>query len=110
LPLLEIHGLRDAVVPYRGKPPSGAGAVGPYIDGWLDRDRCRRRAVRSAPARRVVELRWTCADGRVVVHDRVLDAPHTWPGARSLRPFSSTVRTWRFMTAFRNELQAAAAT
>ena len=86
LPLLEIHGLRDAVVPYGGKPRTGAGAVGSYLAAWRRRDRCTGRAARSAPAHRVRELRWTCADGRVVVHDRVLDAEHGWPGEASLRP------------------------
>jgi polyhydroxybutyrate depolymerase len=105
LSVLEIHGLRDAVVPYRGKEPSQDGAVGPYVGAWRARDRCASRAHRSAPAPRVLELRWTCAGGRVVAHDRVLDAQHGWPGEDSLRPFSSTLRTWRFLSAFTNELQ-----
>lgn len=102
LPLLEIHGMRDTVVPYQGKQPHGAGNVGDYLSDWLERDRCDRRARRSTPVRRVVELRWRCRDGRIVAHYRVLDAEHGWPGERSLRPFSATVRTWRFLSAFRN--------
>lgn len=102
LPVLEIHGLADEVVPYRGKGPGGAGAVGPYLAGWRTRDGCAAAARRSTPATRVLELRWTCAGGRQVVHDRVLDAEHGWPGEDSLRPFSSTVRTWSFLSAFRN--------
>jgi polyhydroxybutyrate depolymerase len=103
LPLLEIHGLRDEVVPYQGKPPSGAGAVGPYLSGWLGRDRCSRHAARLWAANRVLELRWRCADGRMVVHDRVYDAEHGWPGGTSLRPFSSTARTWRFLSSFTDD-------
>jgi polyhydroxybutyrate depolymerase len=106
LPILEIHGLRDEVVPYGGKPPSHAGAVGAYIDGWRARDRCSAAPVTGTPAPRVLELRWTCADGRMVVHDRVYDAEHGWPGEDSLRPFSSTVRTWRFLSSFRDELRS----
>jgi polyhydroxybutyrate depolymerase len=105
LAILEIHGLRDEVVPYGGKQPSHAGAVGPYIAAWRARDRCGRRARRTTPAPRVLELRWRCAAGRAVVHDRVIDAEHGWPGEGSLRPFSSTLRTWRFLSAFANELQ-----
>jgi polyhydroxybutyrate depolymerase len=101
LPLLEIHGLRDEVVPYAGKGASHAGAVGPFLDGWLDRDHCRKRPKQSTPAHHVVELRWSCANGRTVVHDKVIDAEHGWPGESSLRPFSSTYRTWRFLHAFR---------
>jgi hypothetical protein len=41
----------------------------------------------------------------VLVHDRVADAEHGWPGGSSLRPFSSTLRTWRFLNSFENELR-----
>ena len=105
LPILEIHGLRDEVVPYAGKPPNGAGAVGPWVDAWRARDGCPGRPRASAPAPNVQELRWTCAKGRVIVHDRVVDAEHGWPGESSLRPFSSTMRTWAFISAFTDELK-----
>jgi polyhydroxybutyrate depolymerase len=101
LPLLEIHGLRDEVVPYHGKPPDYAGDVGRYLAGWRARDGCRKPAARTRPARNVLELRWRCARGLMVVHDRVVDAEHGWPGEASLRPFSSTLRTWRFLNANR---------
>lgn len=103
LPILEIHGVRDQVVPYRGKRADHADAVGRWLRGWLARDRCTAPAHRSTPVSRVQELRWTCPDGRVVAHDRVLDAQHGWPGEDGLAPFSSTTRTWRFLTAFRND-------
>jgi polyhydroxybutyrate depolymerase len=101
LPILEVHGLRDEVVPYGGKGPNRAGAVDRFLAEWRDRDGCRQRAVRSAPAPNVQEMRWFCAGGRQVLHDRVLDAEHGWPGEASLRPFSTTLRTWRFLSAFR---------
>ncbi|WP_187369063.1 alpha/beta hydrolase family esterase [Baekduia soli] len=105
LPILEIHGLRDHVVPYDGTTGTHAGAVGPFVDQWRVRDACPGLARRSTPAPGVRELRWTCAAGRVIVHDRVLGADHGWPGGRSLLPFSSTVRTWRFLSAFRDDQQ-----
>jgi polyhydroxybutyrate depolymerase len=101
LPILEIHGVRDAVVPYRGKRADHADAVGNWLRGWLRRDGCTAPARRSTPVARVQELRWTCPDGRVVAHDRVLDAEHGWPGEDGLAPFSSTPRTWRFLSSFR---------
>jgi polyhydroxybutyrate depolymerase len=101
LPILEIHGVRDAVVPYRGKGPDHAGAVGDWLRDWLGRNGCTEPAHRSTPAPRVQELRWTCPYGRMVVHDRVIDAEHGWPGESSLRPFSSTLRTWQFLSGFR---------
>ena len=103
LPILEIHGLRDEVVPYTGKGPAHAGDVSAFLRGWRGRDRCDPHAARSTPAPRVTELRWTCADGRMVVHDRVIDAEHGWPGEDSLRPFSSTLTTWTFLQRFVND-------
>jgi polyhydroxybutyrate depolymerase len=103
LAVLEIHGLRDEVVPYAGSKASHAGAVGPYLDEWRARDNCPGAPRVSAPVPDVKEQRWTCAGGRVVAHARVIDAEHGWPGANSLMPFSSTLRTWRFLSAFRNE-------
>jgi polyhydroxybutyrate depolymerase len=100
LPILEIHGLRDEVVPYGGMPPDYAGAVSRYLAGWRARDGCRTRAARRQPTPNVLELRWTCARGTVIVHDRVADAEHGWPGEAQLRPFSSTARTWRFLGSF----------
>jgi polyhydroxybutyrate depolymerase len=93
LPILEIHGLHDPIVPYRGKRPDRAGAVRTWLRGWLRRNRCTGAARRSQAADKVQELRWKCPNGVMVVHDRVLDAQHGWP---SLGSFSSTERTWRF--------------
>jgi polyhydroxybutyrate depolymerase len=100
LPILEIHSIIDAVVPYRGKGESHAGDVGRYLQEWRERDGCTTAPARSTPADDVTELRWRCAGGRVVVHDRVTDAEHGWPGEDSLEAFSSTLRTWRFLTSF----------
>ena len=102
LPVLEVHGLRDGVVPYNGKDPDGAGAVGPYVEEWRQRNQCPSPPRQSAPAPNVQELRWTCPKGRVLIHDRVMDAVHGWPGGASLMPFSTTLRTWRFISAFRD--------
>jgi polyhydroxybutyrate depolymerase len=102
LPILEIHGLRDPIVPYRGKRPDRAGAVRTWLRGWRHRNGCTGPARRSEPADKVQELRWACPDGVTVVHDRVLDAQHGWP---TLGSFSSTERTWRFFAdSFRRKI------
>ena len=105
VPVLEIHGMDDRVVPYRGKGPKGAGAVSAFLAQWRRLDACGGRAQRHAPRRTVAELRWTgCARGTMVVHDRISDAEHGWPGESDLgqdQAFSSTQRTWRFLSAFR---------
>lgn len=105
VPVLEIHGTDDRIVPYGGKGPKGSGAVPSFLAQWRRLDACQGRAQRHAPRRAVAELRWTgCARGTMVVHDRIADAEHGWPGEDDLgqdRAFSSTQRTWRFLSAFR---------
>lgn len=104
VPVLEIHGTDDRVVPYAGKGPRRSGAVSAFLAQWRRLDVCRGRAQRRAPQPSVAELRWTgCAAGTMVVHDRITDAEHGWPGEDDLgrRPgFSSTLRTWLFLSAF----------
>ena len=99
-------GCDDDVVPYRGKGPTGAGAVAAFLAQWrAARRAAAARAQRARAATHVAELRWTgCAGGTMVVHDRITDAEHGWPGESDLgqdQAFSSTQRTWRFLSAFR---------
>jgi polyhydroxybutyrate depolymerase len=106
VPMLEIHGWEDQVVPYNGKPPDGSGAVSAFLAQWRRLDACPRKQTRLTPRPNVVELRWgVCAGGTVVQHDRISDAEHGWPGEDDLTGagggFSSTRRTWDFLKSFR---------
>lgn len=101
MPVLEIHGARDPIVPINGKGPDHAGSVASYLAGWTARDGCAAApSVRTGPTV-VTRTRWACAGGTVVQHDRVEDVGHDWPGEGSIRPFSATVATWQFLSAFR---------
>jgi polyhydroxybutyrate depolymerase len=105
VPILEIHGAADQIVPYRGTGSNGAGSVPAFLTQWRRLDGCRGSASRLTPRSNVVELRWSrCADGTVVQHDRIVDADHGWPGEDDLdgaSEFASTHRTWAFLSAFR---------
>ena len=105
VPILEIHGAVDHVVPYGGTGTSGAGSVSGFLAQWRRLDSCRGAAKRVSPRSNVVELRWSrCAGGTVVQHDRIIDADHGWPGEDDLdgaSEFASTKRTWAFVSAFR---------
>jgi polyhydroxybutyrate depolymerase len=105
VPVLEIHGAEDRIVPYAGKGPKGSGAVSAFLAQWRRLDACRSHVQRRYPRHAVTELRWTgCGRGTMVVHDRIADAEHGWPGEDDLgsgAAFSSTQRTWRFLSAFR---------
>jgi polyhydroxybutyrate depolymerase len=104
IPVLEIHGTGDQVVPYRGRGASGSGSVSAFLAQWRRLDACPSPALRSRPLPEVDELRWTgCAGGTMVVHDRIGGAEHGWPGEDDVtadHDFSSTRRTWSFLSAF----------
>lgn len=103
LPVLEVHGMRDSVVPYGGRGPQRAGAVDTFLAQWRSRNRCsgQSRLTRSGS---VVEERWQCAGGRVVARATIDDAEHGWPGENSLAPGGTTARTYAFVRAFSNPI------
>ena len=103
VPMLEIHGAIDHVVPYDGDE-TGAGSVPAFLKQWRRLDGCHGGAQRRAPRRNVVELRWSnCAQGAAVEHDRIEDADHGWPGEDDIDGidgFASTRRTWGFLSRY----------
>jgi polyhydroxybutyrate depolymerase len=104
LPVLEIHGTGDGVVPYGGKPPDYAGSVSRWLAQWRRIDRCTGAPVRFSPLPGVTDLDWRrCAARTSVEHVRLDGVAHGWPGgARIATPggrvqdFSATWRTWAF--------------
>ena len=87
--VLEIHGVRDPVVPYRGRGTARAGDVIRYVRAWAKRDRCPRRATRWPVAREVMRLQWApCAQGAAVAHLRLADRGHEWPAIASRQVWS----------------------
>jgi polyhydroxybutyrate depolymerase len=101
LPVLEIHGTADHVVPYRGRPPDGAGSVDRWLADWRRIDACPGRALHRRIERGVTEVKWTgCAQQTVVEHLRLAGVRHGWPGGDRIAPppapFSATWWTWAF--------------
>jgi polyhydroxybutyrate depolymerase len=101
LPVLEIHGTGDQVVPYGGKPPDYRGSVARWLAQWRRIDGCHGSANRIVPATGVTEIAWRdCAEGTRVEHVRLDGAAHGWPGGPSTKPppapFAATWRTWEF--------------
>ena len=58
LPVLEIHGTADQVVPYGGKAPDYRGSVARWLAQWRRIDGCRGKADRLRPAPGVTEIAW----------------------------------------------------
>jgi polyhydroxybutyrate depolymerase len=77
--LLEIHGLADHVVPYRGIPPDFKGNVPRFVARWARRHGCSPRPVRTHPSRGVTRLRYRgCEDGTGVEHIAIAGLDHGW--------------------------------
>ena len=105
VPILEVHGVVDQVVPYNGKGAAAYGAVSTFLAQWQRLDSCT-GAVRSSTWRpNVLQLRWaSCAGGTIVEHVRISDADHGWPGEDDLTEhseYAATPRTWAFLSSFR---------
>jgi polyhydroxybutyrate depolymerase len=101
LPVLEIHGTADQVVPYGGKPPDFNGSVTRWLAQWRRIDGCHGKADRLKPAPGVTEIAWRhCSAGTRVEHVRLDGQAHGWPGGSRTEPppapFAATWRTWQF--------------
>jgi polyhydroxybutyrate depolymerase len=101
LPVLEIHGTGDQVVPYNGRPPDYRGSVARWLAQWRHIDGCHGTADRLVPASGVTEIAWRhCSAGTRVEHVRLDGAAHGWPGGPRTNPppapFAATWRTWEF--------------
>lgn len=94
--VLEIHGTRDASVPYP--------TVRPYLDGWVARDGCSPTPALSAIDTRTRRLRWSgCAAATRVEHIAVRGGVHQWPGGfpSSDSTISGEWEVWRFLRGLR---------
>jgi polyhydroxybutyrate depolymerase len=77
--LLEMHGLSDHVVPYRGIPPDRKGHVPRFVSRWAQRDGCAPHPQRTHPARGVTRLRYSgCDGGTAVEHVAITGLGHGW--------------------------------
>jgi polyhydroxybutyrate depolymerase len=101
LPVLEIHGTADQVVPYGGKAPDYRGSVARWLAQWRRIDGCHGKADRLRPAPGVTEIAWRhCSAATRVEHVRLDGQAHGWPGGPRTdpppAPFAATWRTWEF--------------
>jgi polyhydroxybutyrate depolymerase len=103
--LLEIHGLADHVVPYRGIPPDFKGNVPRFVDRWARRDGCSGRPVGTHPSRGVTRLRYRgCEAGTAVEHIAIAGLDHGWVVKGEPANVDANEEIWRF---FRGRRRAA---
>jgi poly(3-hydroxybutyrate) depolymerase len=78
-PILEIHGVADATIPYAGDADRDLPAIPEWVQGWADHNGCTASTTRTK--RDVETTRWTgCDQGAEVQHVSVEGGGHVWPG------------------------------
>ena len=81
VPVLEMHGDADPVVPYGGSGPGSPESARGYVAGWVARDGCAPRPAARRLARTAVRLEWRgCRAGSAVTHVRIEGGGHDIPG------------------------------
>ncbi len=104
VPLLEIHGTADPVVPYDGvgRAESGGWPLLPiprFLAGWAARDGCANGPSTFLDSPQVTGLRWNgCRGGVSVVHYRWNGGGHGAPPAIDGVPANEVV--WRFLAGY----------
>jgi polyhydroxybutyrate depolymerase len=90
LPVLEVHGTDDDVVPYGGSPPgrarsvSGFQSIPGFLREWAALDGCHGGRKQTTPRPGVTRLVWDdCAGDTVVEHLKLAGTAHGWPGGYS---------------------------
>lgn len=83
VPVLHVHGLADACVPYAGGLSKASGQTSPPIEdviaGWRDRNDCADGS--DVTAGDVRRRAWPCADGASVELITVAPLGHAWAGS-----------------------------
>lgn len=110
VPLINVHGTADPLVPYEGgrklASPRPFAAVSTWTANWARRNQCAPVPVASAVAEDVTRLEYTaCAADAAVVLYSVRGGGHAWPGGkpfpawlvgRTTRSIDATGLMWEF--------------
>jgi polyhydroxybutyrate depolymerase len=103
VPLLDIHGTDDVVVPYGGRTPTvdwplPMPPVPSWLGGWAVRDGCPGDPGVFLDTPEATGVRWSgCRGGAEVVHYRMNGGDHQAPRTIAGRPFAEVV--WAFFAA-----------
>lgn len=105
VPLLEIHGTADPVVPYNGSPTKDYPPITQWLQGWVQRNGCKVGPTVFTSTNGVIGERWTsCRDNVTIVHYAIHSLGHNWPVAHYKFPrksqyvttFDATTTIWAF--------------
>jgi polyhydroxybutyrate depolymerase len=103
VPILEVHGTSDSIVPYNGPGGAPDQAIPAFVAGWARRDGCSSRSRAQRRGATVTVFRWPgCRGGAHVEHLRLTGGTHIelLPQLRAVGV--DPARTaWRFLRAHR---------
>lgn len=94
IPLLEIHGAADTIIPYQGSAALHYPPVRSWLDAWAARDGCTTMRAIALSGRRAgaTVIQWSgCSRGVMILHYALRGVAHIWPtGNRASDYFSAT--------------------
>jgi len=101
VPILEVHGTADTVVPYNGIPASESPSwplpsVPQWLQEWATRDGCSTGpTIFLRIPQSVTAEQWTnCQGGVTVIHYRMENGGHSWPQTLGTHPITEVM--WQF--------------
>jgi polyhydroxybutyrate depolymerase len=103
VPILEIHGTADGIVPYMGLPGAQNGgwplpAIPDWLQGWASHNGCADGPVIFLQSSYITGERWTgCQGNAEVAHYRMEGEGHAWPA--SIDGPSGAAVIWQFFQA-----------
>ncbi len=114
IPVMEIHGTADDVVPYNGAPLATFVAIPTLISKWVDFNHCNPTPsitlipnINTTDGCTAERQLYTGGDkGSTVEHYKITGGGHTWPGAAfnigvTNQDFSACKEIWRFFRQYR---------
>lgn len=118
VPVLEIHGTSDPIVPYTGGGQSGAKSIADVLAYWVNNNGCSSTpSTIAVPNSNTTDgctadiISYTnCYNGADVQHFKITGGGHTWPDmvggypeiivGKTNRDFNASVEIWRFFNRF----------
>lgn len=96
VPILEIHGTSDPVVPYNGSLVKGYPPIAQWLQQWTQRNGCKEGPVVFSNTAGVTGERWSaCHDDVTIVHYTIHGLGHAWPIA-----YHTPIHTRKYVTTF----------
>ena len=104
VPLLELHGTADPIVPYNGSARKQLPPLLAWLQGWATRDGCTRGPTVFYKQANVTGLEWTvCQGNATVIQYRISGEGHVWPhvsfnkpGGTAVSSLSASALIWSF--------------